>query len=476
MRACFKTFGCRTSAYVLIALVFAAFACADSYAASKREPVDTLISGGTVVTVDSNMAVIEDGAVAIRNGRILAVGKRGAIEDKFKADTIINAAGKIVMPGLVNTHTHAAMVLLRGYADDLELMQWLKEHIWPAEAAFINRESVGIASRLAIAEMIRSGTTTFNDMYFFEDEVARVAKEANIRVVIGEGLLDTPTPNSKIPEAGLEYTEGLIKKYLGDRLVTVAVAPHAPYTCSSELLKKAESLSKKYNVPLHIHLAETKNEVSDIESRYKMRPVEYLDSLGLLTNRTIAAHSIQVNDKEIELLAVRKTAVAHNPESNMKLAEGIAPVPQMLVSGIKVGLGTDGVASNNDLNMFEEMKTAALIHKVNTWSPTVLDARTVLRLATIGGAEVLGLQDKIGSLEAGKEADIIIVDTDQPHLVPLYNVYSLLVYAADGSDVDTVMIAGKLVMRGKILLTIDEKKVIADVRALAEQIKQRKIQ
>lgn len=460
--------------FISMILVCSGFVCSDSYAALKREAVDTLISGGIVVTVDRDMAVIEDGAVAVKNGAIVAVGKKGDIEDKFKAKTVINATGKIVMPGLVNTHTHAAMVLLRGYADDLPLMEWLKEYIWPAEAAFINRESVRMASRLAIAEMIRSGTTTFNDMYFFEDDVAQVAKEASIRVVVGEGLVDFPTPNTKTPEADLEYTQGLIKKYSGDRLVTVAVAPHAPYTCSPELLKKAVSLSEKYNLPLHIHLAETKDEVKDIESRYKMRPVEYLDSLGVLTERTIAAHSIQVTDKEIELLAVRKTGVAHNPESNMKLAEGVAPIPQMLVSGVKVGLGTDGAASNNDLNLFEEMKTAALLHKVNTWSPIVLDARTVLKLATIGGAEVLGLKDRIGSLEEGKEADIIIVDLSQPHLVPLYNVYSLLVYSADGSDVDTVMIAGKVVMRDKKLLTIDEKKAIADMRVLAEQIKQKK--
>ncbi|MFH1245489.1 MAG: amidohydrolase [Candidatus Omnitrophota bacterium] len=462
----------RTILTILIAFTCAVLGCVDSYAASQRQAVDTLISGGTVVTVNSDMAVIEDGAVAIKNGVMVAVGTRNVIEGKFKANITINAAGKIVMPGLVNTHTHAAMVLFRGYADDLPLLQWLKEYIWPAEAEFISRENVRIASRLAIAEMLRSGTTTFNDMYFFEDDVAQVAKEAGIRVMIGEGLLDYPTPNSKTPEAGLKYTEELLKKYSGDRLVTVAVAPHAPYTCSGELLKKAADLSKKYNSPLHIHLAETKDEVNDIVERYKMRPVAYLDSLGLLTDRTIAAHSIQVTDEELELLAARKTGVAHNPQSNMKLAEGVAPVPPMLVLKVKVGLGTDGAASNNDLNMFEEMRTAALLHKVYTWTPTVLDARSVLRIATIGGAEVLGLQDKIGSLEEGKEADIIIIDVDQPHLVPLYNIYSLLVYAANGADVDTVMVAGKVVMKGKKLLTIDEQKAIGDMRVLAEHIKE----
>jgi 5-methylthioadenosine/S-adenosylhomocysteine deaminase len=445
------------------------------HAALPRQAVDILISGGTVVTVNRDMVVIEDGAIAVRNGIIVAVGKRNVIGGRFKAKITIDAVGKIVMPGLVNTHTHSAMVLFRGYADDLPLMQWLKEHIWPAEAKFINRENVRIASRLAIAEMIRCGTTTFDDMYFFEDDVAQVAKEANIRVVVGETLFDGPTPNSKTPEAGLEYTEELIKKYIADPLVTVAVAPHAPYTCSTELLKKAANLSKKYNSPLHIHLAETKDEVDNIVERYKMRPVAYLDSLGLLTDRTIAAHSIQVTDKELELLAARKTGVAHNPQSNMKLAEGVAPVPQMLASKVKVGLGTDGAASNNDLNMFEEMKACALLHKGHTGMPTVLDARTVLRMATINGAEVLGLQDKIGSLEEGKEADIIMVDIDQPHLVPFYNVYSLLVYAADGADVDTVMVAGKVVMRNKKLLTIDEKKAVADMRALAGYIKQKNI-
>lgn len=454
-------------------LVFA-MVSAVGQAAAQSQAVDILISGGTVVTMNDNMVVIEDGAVAVKDGIIVAVGKSNIIQGKFKANTTINAAGKIVMPGLVNTHTHAAMVMLRGYADDLPLLQWLKEHIWPAEAEFVNRKNVRIASRLAIAEMIRSGTTTFNDMYFFEDDVAQVAKEAGIRVVVGETLFDGPTPNSKTPEEGLGYTEELIKKYTGDRLVTVAVAPHAPYTCSRELLRKAANLSKKFNSPLHIHLAETRDEVNDIVRRYKMRPVAYLDDLGVLTDRTIAAHSIQVTDKEVELFASRKTGVAHNAESNMKLAEGVAPVPQMLTLQVKVGLGTDGAASNNDLNMFEEMKTTALLHKVHTWTPTALDARTVLRLATINGAEVLGLQDKIGSLEKGKEADIIIVDVDQPHLVPLYNVYSLLVYAADGADVTTVMVAGRVVMMDKKLLTIDEKKVIAEMRVLAEQIKQRR--
>ncbi|MBF0387226.1 MAG: amidohydrolase [Candidatus Omnitrophica bacterium] len=445
--------------------------CADSSAATARQSVDTIISGGTVVTVNSAMDVIEDGAVAIKDGTILAVGKRAAITSRFGAKQVIKAQGQIVMPGLVNTHTHIPMVMFRGYADDLPLLQWLKEYIWPAEARFVKPDSVRIASYLAIAEMIRSGTTTFSDSYFFEDVVASVARKANIRAVVGECLLDFPTPNSKTSEEGLKYTEALIREYSGDRLVTVAVAPHAPYTCSPELLKKALELSDKYNAPLHIHVAETKDEVSDLELRFHMRPVGYLDSLGLLTARTIAAHAIQLDTAEIKVLADRKTGVAHNPESNMKLAEGIARVPEMLSTGVKVGLGTDGAASNNDLNMFEEMKAAALLHKVQTWSPTVLDARTALRMATIDGAEVLGLKNKTGSLEAGKDADIIIIDVDRPHLVPFYNVYSLLVYSVDGSDVDTVMVAGKVVMKDKKLLTINEQQALADMRALAQEIK-----
>lgn len=463
----------KVSTEIIFVCLFVVMICSTIYAAPNRKAVDTLILGGTVVTMNNDMVVIEDGAVAIENGVIVAVGQKSTIKNGYKACNIIRADGKIVMPGLVNTHTHAAMVLLRGYADDLPLLVWLNEHIWPAEAKVVNKENVRIATRLAIAEMIRSGTTTFNDMYFFEDEVAEVAKEAGIRVIIGEGLLDAPTPNSKNPDVGLAYTEELIKKYKGDRLITVAVAPHAPYTCSGELLKKAQSLSKKYDVPLHIHLAETQYEVKSITERYKMRPVEYLDSLGLLTDKTIAAHCIQVTDEEVELLAVRKTGVAHNPESNMKLAEGVAPVLKMLNSKVNVGLGTDGAASNNDLNMFEEIKTAALLHKVNTWIPTVLDARTALRMATILGANALGLQGKIGSLEEGKEADIIIVDVDKPHLVPIYNVYSLLVYAADGADVSTVMVAGKVLLRENKLLTINEKKAISDVKKIAEQMKQK---
>ena len=456
---------------VILAYIFLSLLCPNSNAASGRQQVDTIISGGTVVTVNNDMDVIEDGGVAIKDGTICGVGKRKAMEGQFKAKTVLNASGKIVMPGLVNTHTHIPMVMFRGYADDMPLMQWLKERIWPAEAKFVNPASVRIASTLALAEMIRSGTTTFNDLYFFEDVIAQVAQRSNIRAIVGEGLLDVPTPNSKTPGEGLQYTEQLIKKYAGDRIVTVAVGPHAPFTCSKELLIKARDLSNKYQLPLHIHVAETKAEVNDIESRYQMRPVAFLDSLGLLTKRTIAAHAIQLNDAELKMLTDRKTGVAHNPQSNMKLAEGVARVPEMLAAGVVVGLGTDGAASNNDLNMFEEMKAAALLHKVTAGSPTVLDARTVLRMATINGAEVLGLKAKIGSLEPGKEADIIMIDIDQPHLVPFYNVYSLLVYSADGNEVDTVMVAGKLVMRNKKLLTIDEKKAIADLRGLAEEIK-----
>jgi 5-methylthioadenosine/S-adenosylhomocysteine deaminase len=318
--------------------------------------------------------------------------------------------------------------------------------------------------------MIRSGTTTFNDMYFFEDEVAKAAKEAGIRAVVGEALFDFPTPNKKTPQEGLEYTEMLIRKWRDDPLITVSMAPHAPFTCSPEVLKAAKNFSDKYNVPLHIHLSETEKEVNYIQKKYDLTPVKYLDSLGVLGDNVIAAHCVHLTEEDIQLIVQRKVGVAHDPESNMKLAIGVAPIPDLLDAGAKIGLGTDGAASNNDLNMFEEMGTAAKLHKVFRHDPTVVDAQTVVEMATIGGARILGLDDQIGSIEEGKRADIIIVNNNKPHMIPLYNHYSHIVYVADGADVETVIIEGRIVMQNNKILTISEEEIIQDIRVLAARI------
>lgn len=437
---------------------------------NSHEEVDVLIVNGTIVSMDSNRTILEPGTVAIKDGKIVAAETIGFPRSELKAKETIDATGKLVMPGLINTHTHAAMTIFRGYADDLPLMEWLQNYIWPAEAKYINADTVRLGTQLAAVEMIRSGTTTFNDMYFFEDEVAKAAKEIGIRAVVGEGLLDFPTPNKKTASEGLDYTEMLIKKWRNDPLITVAVAPHSPYTCSAELLKSAKNLSDKYGVPLHIHVSETEQELNDSRNKHGLTPFEYLDSLGFLGDNVIAAHSVHLTANDIQLIAARKVGVSHNPESNMKLASGVAPIPELLNAGAKIGLGTDGAASNNDLNMFEEMDTTAKLHKVFRKNSSVVDAKSVVEMATIGGARVLGLEKEIGSIEEGKRADVIIIDLDKPHLTPMYNPYSQIVYAVDGADVETVIIEGRIVMRDHKILTADEEKIIQDMQALAAKI------
>ena len=459
--------------YLFILVLMLILIAVSSYAQSKdnREIVDILIVNGTVVTMDADRKIHKRATVAIKDGAIVAVGTSDSLKNRFRARKIIDARSKLIMPGLVNTHTHAAMTLFRGFADDLPLQEWLEKHIWPLESKYIRPETVRLGTLLAIAEMIRSGITTFNDMYFFEDEVAKAAKEAGIRAVIGEVLFDSPTPNKKTPQEGLEYTERLIQKWRDDPLINVAVALHAPYTCSPDLLKAGKALSDQYKIPLHIHLAETEKEVNDIQKRYGLTPVLFLDSLGILNDRVIAAHCVYLTKEEIRLIARRKVGVAHDPESNMKLASGVAPIPDLLDAGVKVGLATDGAASNNDLNLFKEMDVTAKLHKIfPRRDPTVMNAQKVVEMATIGGARVLGLEGRIGAIEEGKRADVIVIDLNKPHWVPLYNIYSHLVYATNGADVETVIIDGKIVMQDRKILTFDEKEIIKRVRALAERI------
>jgi len=430
---------------------------------------DILIKNGMVVTMDPEEKIIEKGAVAIAGDLICDMGPDRDF-DANHAAKVIDAKNGIIMPGLINTHTHASMTCFRGLADDLDLMTWLNDYIFPAEAK-LNYEKVKTGALLACAEMILSGTTCFADMYLFEDAVAEAASHAGMRAVVGEVLYDFPSPSYGPIEQGFIYTEELIKKWYKDPLITIAVEPHSPYLCAPELLIKAAEISEEHGVPLIIHVAETQNEVLTIQNDYGKTPVAHLEKIGVLSERLMACHCVALTKQDIDILASHDVKVSHNPESNMKLASGIAPVPELINAGVCVGLGTDGSTSNNDIDMFLEMDTAAKIHKVNTMDPTVMDAKTVLKMATSNAAKALGIDKITGSLEVGKKADIIIIDTNKPHLTPMYNVYSHLVYAAGGNDVATSIINGRLVMENGEVLTLDFEKIMADVNEIADEVK-----
>lgn len=435
------------------------------------ESVDLLIVGGTVITMDDERRVIEDGAVAVKADKIVAVGKRADVIRNRTAKRTINAAGKVIIPGLINTHTHIPMTLFRGISDDLDLQEWLTKFIFPAEAKNVDEAFVRAGTRLGLAEMIRGGTTTYCDMYYFEDAIADETSKAGMRGVLGETIIDFPVPDNKTYADGLAYTERFIKKWQNDPLIVPAVAPHAPYTVSQEHLLQARDLSNRLKAPLVIHLAEANTETEFIQQKHKgMRPIEFVESIGFLTNRTIAAHVIQANDAELDMLKKRGVGIAHNPQSNMKLAAGTSPVPAMLLKGLNVGLGTDGAASNNDLSMWEEMDTAAKLHKLISGDPKTLPAEQVFEMATIGGARALHMEDIIGSITVGKRADIAIIDMDGLHQTPMYNVFSHLVYATKASDVRTVIINGRVVMLDRRLLTLDENAIKRDANAYRRKI------
>jgi 5-methylthioadenosine/S-adenosylhomocysteine deaminase len=434
--------------------------------------VDHLISGGRILVMDEKDTVIQNGTIAVKGEYIIAVGEKETIENQYVSREILNAAGFLVMPGLINCHTHAPMTFFRGLADDLELMDWLHNYIFPAEAAFVNREFSYMGSLLACAEMIKSGTTTFCDMYIFEDEVARAAKKAGMRCRIGEVLFDFPSPNAKTPAEGIKYTETLIATWADDPLIHIAVEPHSLYTCSESLLKDAKHLADEYGIPLAFHYLETKTEREQLcKDKGVDTPTSFLKKMDCLNERLIAFHCVWMEDDDMRMFSDHGCKIVHNPESNMKLASGVAPVPQMLAAGVTVGLGTDGCASNNNLDMFQEMDTAAKLHKVVHYDPTVMDARTVVRMATCDGAKALCFDKIIGSLTPGKKADIILIDLNRPHLTPLYNEYSHIVYAVNGTDVDTVFINGNVVMKNRTLLTIDESEIIDMVRETSQKIK-----
>ena len=419
--------------------------------------------------MDAQTSILDNAFLCIQGDIISYIGEDN--NRPVEAKKIIDAKGGLILPGLVNTHTHASMSLFRGLADDLPLMEWLNNYIFPAESR-MDGDFVYKGALLACAEMIMSGTTTFCDMYLFEDQVVAAAGKAGIRSLAGEVLYDFPSPNYGPPEKGLEYTEALILKWKDDPLVSIAVEPHSLYTCSPDLLIAANKLALKHDVPLIIHVAETLSEIAEVKQRFGKKPFEYLDSLGILGDHLIAVHCVHLDESEIARMVKYGVKAVNNPESNMKLASGISPLPKLLSNGLTIGLGTDGCASNNNLDLFAEMDMAAKIHKINAMDPTVMDAVTVMKMATIEGARVLGFQDITGSLELGKKADIIILDTNKPHLTPMYNPYSHIVYSARGNDISHSIINGRLVMEDRKLLTIDLDEILDQADKKAMQVKE----
>lgn len=437
---------------------------------ARAADVDIVISGGTVLTMAGPN--IENGAVAIRGNKIVGVGKAADIAKRFTGTTNIDARGMAILPGFVNAHTHAPMTLFRGIADDRDLMDWLTNFIFPAEAKNVTRDFVKWGTRLAAAEMIRSGTTTFADMYYFEADIAREAKAAGLRAVVGQTLIDFPAPDNKTWDETIAYIRKFVKQWKGDALITPALAPHAPFTVSKEHLQQVRALATELGVPILIHVSETKDELRQVAERAGgMTPGAYLDSIGFLGDDVVAAHGVWLTVEELHKFALKKVGVVHCPESNMMLASGVAPVVQMQRIGVDMGLGTDGPAgSNNNLDMVEEMASAARLQKVTRGDPKALSGREVLQFGTIGSARALNLADKIGTLEVGKRADIAIIDLQQARTQPVYSVESAIVYAASGNSVVTTIVDGKFLMRDRKLLTVDEAAAIAKAKEYRSKI------
>src|SRR5467141_1234229 len=436
-----------------------------------KQKVDLTITGGTVVTMDGSRTIYDDGIIVVKGDTIVAVGPRRELEGKYLASQTIVAKGGLLLPGFINGHTHVPMTLFRGIHDDVTLNDWLYKYIFPAEKKNVNEEFVRWGTRLAAAEQIRGGVTTFADMYYFEDAVAEETKAAGMRGVLGETFIDFPAPDNNNEAAMLEYTEKFLKKWQGDPLIHAAPAPHSIYTCSQKTLQDASALARKYHAPILIHVAEMKKEWDDSEKQNGMSPVQYLDKIGVLGPDVVAAHCIFVDEADRKILAQHNVGCVHNPSSNMMIASGVAPVPEMRAAGIAVGLGTDGPAgSNNDLDLMEEIDLAAKLAKITKMSPLALNALAVVEMATIDGARALHMEKEIGSLEKGKKADLILIGLDEPNAVPMFDVYAQIAYALKASDVQTVMIGGRVVMRDRKLLTVDEQAAIAKAREYKKAI------
>jgi 5-methylthioadenosine/S-adenosylhomocysteine deaminase len=431
---------------------------------------DLLVRGGTIVTMDAQFRVIENGAMVVSGHSIVAVGRQADIESQYQAERTLDARGSLVLPGLINGHAHAAMSLFRGFADDHSLDDWLQKYIFPAEAHNLTEDFVEWGTRLSMLEMVRGGITTYADMYYFEDAVARVTKEAGVRGILGETIVDFPAPDHRTASEALAYTQKFIDKWKGDSLITPAVAPHSIYTLSETSLQAAAELARRNSVPILIHIAEAPFESAQSRSRHGLSPVAYLARIGLLGPDVVGAHCIWVDAADVATLSRFEVGCVHNPSSNMKLASGVMPVVELLAAGNRVGLATDGAASNNSQDLFEEMDLAAKLQKITRMDPRALPAKQALEMATIGGARALHLEKEIGSLEPGKKADLILVDTGGPHAAPMYNVYSQLVYALKGSDVKTVVINGQLVMEDRRMLTLNEPEIIAKAHEYQKRI------
>jgi len=428
-----------------------------------------IIIKGRYILLDSQ-SFIEDGFVAISGNLIEKTGKVQEIpqDPEYR---IYDFGDSIICPGFINTHTHAAMVGMRGMADDLPLKTWLEKYIWPAELKLVDKDFIEKTIPLAIAEMVASGITTFVDMYFFQDKTARIAIDAGIRAVLGEGLIDGPTPAFGSPQKVLEFTESFIKDFEGNEYIFPAVAPHAPYSTSKENLLKSKEIADKYGVPILIHVAETQWEFNEILNRYGAHPFEYLNRIGFLSEKVIAAHSVWVDEKEFEIIKENKVSISHNPESNAKLASGIAPVQEFLDYGINVALGTDGACSNNNLDIIEEMRTASFLQKIKYINPESLSARDVFKMATENGAIAIGLGEKLGTLKPGKWADLVVISLNTPHMNPVFDPYSHLVYVAKASDVKATMVNGKFIYENGEYKTLDIEKVRKDIKEIEDLVK-----
>ena len=439
--------------------------------AQTRQPASLVVIGRAVITQNASRQVISPGAVAVNGSVIAEVGSPEAIAARYRAAQTISAPDQVILPGLINTHTHAPMVMYRGLADDLALMDWLNKYIFPAEARTVSPEMVRIGTKLAALEMIESGTTTYADMYYFEEEIARTTREAGLRGVLGQTVIQFPVADAKTPGDALMRAERFIQQFKDDPLIVPAVAPHALYTNDKTSLLESAALARKYGVPVLIHLAETEDEIRIAREQYQTTPTAYLESIGFWGPRTLAAHGVWVTDEDIAILKRRGVGVAHNPESNMKLASGAAPVAKYLKADVALGLGTDGAASNNDLDMFEAMRQASFLAKHVGHDPTAVPAQTALDLATVGGARALGMSQLIGSIEPGKRADLIAVSVSDARQTPLYEPVSHIVYTTRGDDVRTMIVNGVVLMRDRRLKTLDRTAVIADANRLAERVR-----
>ncbi|EPL9570508.1 amidohydrolase [Providencia rettgeri] len=441
-----------------------------SFASFSAIPADIMIVDGTVLTMDAKNHIIEKGTVVIKENKIIAVGGPELVKD-YQAPNVLNVEGDIVMPGLINTHTHASMTVFRSLADDVP--DRLHRYIFPLESKMVSREMVRVGANLANIEMIKGGVTTYVDMYYFEDEVAKTVDKIGLRAVLGESVIQFPVADAKNADEGIQYAVNFINQYKDHPRITPAFAPHAPYTNSTEHLQQISKLSQELDVPVMIHLAETDREQEEIAKRTGGKsPVQYMADIGALNNKVIAAHAIMVNEQDMDLLKKYDVGVAHNISANTKSAKGVAPVTTMLEKGIRVGLGTDGPMSSNTLTTLNELNLVGKIHKLENKDRAAMPPLTVVELATKGSARVLHMEDKLGSLEAGKLADIIVIDTKSPNMVPMYSPYAALVYGANGANVRHTIVDGKVLMQDRQLLTADEKMIIKEAQDFANKVRE----